>query len=273
MATVFGAQTIEAEFDGGNSASDSYGAVNLVFSCAPKESGLEAESFSAPIGRARTRSGSALVPVLTLVLWVGCITTGLAGLMLPYLHPRPPAVPTPPMVAELLNVELVSDPLPPLNPAPPHLLQPPPLEQPAVVPPAKSMVAVAAPSPQIAFAVPIEAPAPVVPVSKASYRTVDVPVVEPAPAAAPQPLTFGEGEGKQPAPEYPRQAMRQGQEGVVTVRLTVGQDGRILAAEASSPAPWPLLNDAALRAVRTRWRFAAGPVRAYEVSIRFQLNQ
>lgn len=136
-------------------------------------------------------------------------------------------------------------------------------------------MAVAAPAPDIAFAVPIAAPARIVPAAEASYRTVEV-KPEPAPAPAPivaQPLTFGQGEGRQPAPEYPRQALRQGQEGVVTVRMTVGEDGRVLAAEAVSPSPWPLLNQSALRVVRSRWRFLPGTLRAYEVAIRFQLNR
>lgn len=91
-----------------------------------------------------------------------------------------------------------------------------------------------------------------------------------APAPA-QTLTYGQGEGRQPAPEYPRQAVREGQEGTVRVRFTVGESGRVLAAEAIDPCPWPLLNEAALRAIRERWRFRSGAPRAYEVSIRFAL--
>jgi TonB family protein len=88
-----------------------------------------------------------------------------------------------------------------------------------------------------------------------------------------QPLTFGQGEGRQPAPEYPRRAMQEGQEGLVGVRFTVGENGRVLTAEPIAPAPWPLLNEAALRAVRERWRFRPGPPRSYEVAIRFELKR
>jgi protein TonB len=84
-------------------------------------------------------------------------------------------------------------------------------------------------------------------------------------------LTFGEGEGKQPAPDYPRQAMRLGQEGTVLVRLAVDAGGRVVDAQTAIPSPWPLLNQAALRAVRERWRFREGPKRSYEVVIRFEL--
>ena len=223
------------------------------------------------------REASALVPMLTLVLWLGSLSIGVAGFVLPYLRPQPPVKAPPPVIAELLNVELTSDPLPPANPAPPppNLLQPPPIAPQQITPPPPQMMSVAAPSPQIAFAVPIAAPARVIPVQQASYRTVETPPVVEAPPAplAPTPLTFGQGEGRQPAPDYPRESLRQGQEGTVTVRMTVGGDGSVLAAEASLPSPWPLLDSAALRVVKSRWRFTPGPLRAYEVAIRFQLNK
>lgn len=86
-------------------------------------------------------------------------------------------------------------------------------------------------------------------------------------------LTLGQGEGRQPAPEYPRQAARQRQQGTVVVQFTVGEDGRVQVAEAVTPSPWPLLNAAAVRTVRERWRFRAGPARLYQVAIRFELTQ
>src|SRR5690606_11982859 len=100
---------------------------------------------------------------------------------------------------------------------------------------------------------------------------VEPPVEVAAPAPPVQTLTYGRGEGRQPAPDYPRVAVRQGQEGVVRVRFSVGEDGRVLGAEAVGRCPWPLLNDSALRAVREKWRFPRGAVRLYEVAIRFEL--
>jgi TonB family protein len=236
------------------------------------------EITRAPVPLAlRPHEEAGLVPVLTFVIWVGCVFIGIAGFVLPYLRPQPLFKTPPPVIAELLNVELTSDPLPPAHPAPPppNLLRPPPVAPPQAIPPLPQMMSVAAPSPQIAFAVPIAAPATVVPVKEASYRTVEKPqVIETSPAPpVPQPLTFGQGEGRQPAPEYPRESLRQGQEGTVTVRMTVAEDGRVVAAEASQSSPWPLLDSAALRVVKSRWRFAPGPLRAYEVAIRFQLNK
>jgi TonB family protein len=215
------------------------------------------------------------IPVLTLVIWSGCLLVGLAGAVWAYARPAPPAQEPPPITAEILNVELFaadSSPSPELLPTP-NLLQPPPLTAPPV-PSAPPPMAVAAPSPEIAFAVPITAPARIVPAVEASFRNLDAPISEPTPARlTPQSLTFGQGEGKQPAPEYPRVAQREGQEGVVTVLLSVGLDGRVLTAEAASPSPWPLLNDAAIRAVKNRWRFTPGGSRLFEVAIRFQLKK
>jgi TonB family protein len=60
---------------------------------------------------------------------------------------------------------------------------------------------------------------------------------------------------------------------VVTIRFSVGEDGRVISAEAVSPSPWSMLNDAALRVVRGRWRFREGSPRLYEVAIRFELTK
>jgi protein TonB len=134
------------------------------------------------------------------------------------------------------------------------------------------LLAVAEPSPAIAFALPVEGPVRVVEPAQAAFVRPATPVT-PASAPAAQPLTYGQGEGRQPAPSYPLAARRQGQEGTVLVRFTVGENGRVLAAEAAQPSPWPLLNDSALEAVRERWRFRPGPVRIYEVSIQFVLKK
>jgi periplasmic protein TonB len=223
------------------------------------------------------RDESRAIPVLTLITWTLCVAVGVAGFVLRYEEPTPSVKTPPPVIAQTLVVELTHDPVPPVSQAAPKLpsFQPPPLAPQVTLPSAPPTITVAAPSPNIAFAVPIQAPTHIADAAQASYRTVLTQHVETAPAtaAAPQPLTYGVGEGKQPAPEYPRLAMRQGQEGVVVVRMSVAADGRVVAADAATPSPWPLLNDAALRVVRQRWHFSAGTPRTYEVAIRFQLNR
>jgi protein TonB len=91
--------------------------------------------------------------------------------------------------------------------------------------------------------------------------------------SAPTRLTYGVGEARQPAPEYPPEAQRAGEEGTVIVQFTVDENGHITSAEASTPSPWPSLNNAAVRAVRDTWRFPTGPSRNYEVVIQFELRK
>lgn len=214
--------------------------------------------------------------VFTLVLWSVCLAVGAVGFALPYERPRPPRAPEAPILTQPLQVELTQEWFAPpeMLPSPPDPLSPPPppdaLTLPAIVQP----IAVAEPGPAIAFPLPVQGPTRLVDVSRADYavppvRSATASVESPGPVA--QPLTFGQGQGRQPAPDYPATARRQGQEGTVLVRLTVGENGRVLAAEAALPSPWPLLNEAALRAVRERWSFPRGPARLYEVPIRFEI--
>jgi TonB family protein len=195
--------------------------------------------------RRDTAHEASLLPVGTLVLWLVSVCVGVVGLLWP--RQPPPAVPAPtPTDALLLNVEAT-------NPRPTaEVSLPSPPEEPVVV----------APSPAIAFAEPVNAP----------VHIATAPRIAATHPAIIQ-LTFGEGEGAQSPPDYPSEAVINGQEGTVVVRLTVDQDGRVTDAVVVSPCAWPLLNNAAVRTVRTTWHFRRGPARSYEVSIQFQLNR
>jgi protein TonB len=219
-----------------------------------------------------------VLPVATLVIWTLTFATGLVGLAVPYSRPTPPAPKPPPIVAETLQVELTSEPLPNLPLATPALAQPPSLEAPPATPQEPVNLIPVASAEKVAFAVPVEGPTVLVEARHAAYAAPAAPVERRPPIArpvqsAPQRLVYGHGEGRQPAPEYPYRARREGQEGSVIVRFSVGENGSVLAAEAAAPCPWPLLNQAAVNAVRERWRFRPGPVRLYEVSIKFQLQR
>ena len=133
---------------------------------------------------------------------------------------------------------------------------------------APAPLAVAQPSPAIAFAVPVAGPIRLVPLSQAAYSRPTPPVWQ---APRVQTLTFGQGEGRQPAPEYPRRALQERQQGVVVIRFVVGENGQVSSAETTQPCAWPALNEAALRTVRERWQFPSGDLRIYEIAIRFQL--
>lgn len=74
-----------------------------------------------------------------------------------------------------------------------------------------------------------------------------------------------------PKPRYPTVARSRGQTGTVVVEFVVGENGRVVSARAKNPSPWPLLNNAALDAVRG-WRFPPGGVTTYTRPIVFNLN-
>ena len=212
-----------------------------------------------------------IMPVFVLVMWLGCLLVGTLGFALPYPRPDSKTPPRKPK-AEAINVELVTAPslldATALSPT----LASGSSSATSVEPGIPRPIPVAHPSPALAFAVPLEAP---VKVATARNARPDVRTDGASSAAAPpaQPLVFGRGEGQQPAPDYPLRARREGQEGTVVVRMTVGEDGHVKTAEAVSPSPWPLLNEAAVSTVRERWHFPAGGLRNYEVSIHFELTR
>ena len=233
--------------------------------------------------------GARALHILTLVLWTLVLSIGLLGLVLPYERPQPPAPTLESVVFQPLDVEILAEPPPTAEPSqvqatplrPPQFLEG--LQPPGILEP----IALFQPTPSIPFQIAtvkspisLETPRPSTQ-TVASFSHLSMASTLPPPSERPHAasestaiiLTFGEGEGKQPAPEYPRQAERQGQEGDVLVRLRVDEHGKATFVELATACSWPLLNQAALRVVRERWRFREGPPRLYEVSIRFQLNR
>lgn len=225
--------------------------------------------------RAPVAVGGSWIALITFTGWVVLLLGGVVGFALPYARPQTPPVDDALPPVELLEVELgeASETPPQSSPTPVNDPEPPPLLEPVAPPDAPPMIEVAEMSDAVAFALPVEAPARVVEASRASYATpaVEQPVATAAPTV--QALTFGAGEGRQPAPEYPWRARREGQEGTVGVVFAVGPDGRVTAAEISRSSPWPLLNTEALRVIRREWRFPRGEARRYDVNIRFELSR
>ena len=95
----------------------------------------------------------------------------------------------------------------------------------------------------------------------------------------------GEGRGDarvayaaNPRPEYPLIARRMGMEGVVLLSVLVRRDGDVGDIDLQQSSGFPALDDAALRTVRSRWRFVPArkdgePVDArVTVPIRFRLS-
>jgi protein TonB len=234
----------------------------------------------------RTRQVS-LVALLALVVWGGSVAVGAVGIAHPhdYHTPAPPKKELPP--AELIKVELTDAAISEFAGESSEVMGLPlPMETPATPPPVAidapelpQLIPVATPE-TVAFAIPVEGPVQVVEAPKAAYiappketKSDDsVPATVGNAIPAPTRLTFGQGAGRQPAPDYPYQAVRRNQTGTVRIRFTVGENGRVTDAEAVQPCEWDLLNNSAVSAVRTRWRFPSGQERIYEVDIRFEIK-
>ncbi len=203
-----------------------------------------------------------LIQVITLVLWAGCLVVGIIGFLHPYSLSSEASSKTRVMVAEKNTIKLTLSEQP----------QAPPPPQPSAklsTPPATPALVVITPSARLTPIINASQPEPAVAAQLASTSTAD-PTGRQSSA---QPLAFGQGEGRQPLPAYPSTARLLGQEGTVTVRINVMETGGIASAEIASRSHWPLLNEAAIRTVRERWRFAPGKARIYEVAIRFSLRR
>jgi protein TonB len=207
------------------------------------------------------------ISAASLVIWVVCLTIGLLGLALPYSRPNQRVNAPEPPVVQMLQMELQESPQPASNPE-------------TTTEPVLSMSEMTAPqplpvaqlSPSVAFAVPVARPARTVMLQQAAYKTAYPPFPPAQQPPKPQTLTFGQGEGKQPAPDYPRRSIQERQEGVVGIRFVVGENGSVSSVEVLQPSAWPALNDAALRTIRDRWQFPSGKLRLYDIAIRFHLT-
>ena len=79
-------------------------------------------------------------------------------------------------------------------------------------------------------------------------------------------------------PPYPRFAREQGWEGTVTLRLVIGQDGKVASATTRKSSGYPILDDSAVQAVQ-QWTFQPAqngefPITAkVDLPIRFDLAQ
>lgn len=220
---------------------------------------------------------ASLSDILTLANWPVVLFIGLTGFVVAYQRPMvkdPEKVDTPPV--EILEVELVADSVSLVQDTfPPDTMSdmPPPIAPESAPPAAPELISVADPS-QVAFALPVEGDVRLVDASEASYYAPGDGTDQAMTSAIPTTrLTFGRGEGQQPAPRYPPKAVRQGQEGRVGITFVVGENGRVASAEATSPCSWRLLNREALRVVEERWRFSRGAIRRFEVFIDFQLSR
>ncbi len=78
------------------------------------------------------------------------------------------------------------------------------------------------------------------------------------------------GRFRNPAPAYPYQAIRQGQQGVVLLEVRVDKAGRPTSVEISESSGFSLLDESALRTVR-RWKFDPAHVGFLPVNARIRI--
>jgi protein TonB len=204
----------------------------------------------------KDETGNTLLPVFTAVVWLVCTAGGVAGLRLQYQQSAARAKQFPPVTVEHMDVRMIGS---PANAA---------AKSDATSPPAQITPQLASPPPmpaQIAMPEPLALkPAPAPRTATPAVSTQSPPV---------QHLVFGTGEGDKPPPDYPSEARIAHQQGTVVVRFSVDENGHVIDAQAAVPCPYPLLNQAAVRAVRDTWSFPSGKPRTFDVSFQFELHQ
>ncbi len=79
--------------------------------------------------------------------------------------------------------------------------------------------------------------------------------------------------GERPQPPYPRIALDQGQQGSVTLRMTVDEAGLIKTIEVAQSSGFPILDRSAMEFVKRRWTVPSGKgARIYEATINYKIQ-
>lgn len=218
-----------------------------------------------------------MTQLATLMVWVFFVAVGVIGVIWqnPLLHADRAVPPPTPMTIDV-STQMPSS--PDAGPADSTPQPDPPDPQPAL-PPAPP--AVAEPSPAIAFALPtanvprIVAPAvavPTAPPARAVHPAVNSHPTGPTAApAAPHRLVLGQGEGQYIKLVYPEEAQIAGEEGTVEVQFTQDNAGQVTEAHLATACRWPILNQAALHAIRET-NFPKGLADTHVITIEFRFQ-
>src|SRR5271163_3524601 len=201
-----------------------------------------------------------MTQLATFSIWLLCAAVGMVGAFVPTIADRP-AFSAPKELTIDVSTDVPSVPNTPDIVATPRA---PADRQPSLPPAAPAM---AAPSPEIAFAIPAPGavrPVPVVATPIAPPRT-------PAPTSAIHHLVLGQGEAQYIKLDYPEEAQLNGEEGSVGVQFTQDDAGHVTDAHLPRPSRWPLLNNAALKAVR-QTAFPPGQPGTYDIPFEFKLQ-
>jgi protein TonB len=140
----------------------------------------------------------------------------------------------------------------------------------AETPQVAMVVAVANPS-SVAFPVPVQG---AVAIARSAAAASPPPPLNRAP---PQPVKFDPNNsvvgGSFPHPEYPPSAQRNQYQGTTVIRILVDVSGAVTDAHVEKSSGFTILDDAALRVVKSRWRFPPGAVRDYIWPCIFRLEE
>ena len=137
----------------------------------------------------------------------------------------------------------------------------------------RGVVAVTLDAPTVAFSVPTVGNL-LVPLTMAQAPSLH-PLKGAVPLSAPrieqiEPTGIG---GSRPAPPYPEECLRNGEEGRVVLRIEVDESGRITSVTIQESSGHPQLDGTTARYVKQHWLFApANGLRTYQAPIVFQLN-
>ena len=213
-----------------------------------------------------------LIPCATAVAWAGLLVVGTAQLHLVRSAVVPRSAPVDPVV-QAINVSLGD----PGQPESPPTDQTPAL--PADLPPPPPQLQPIPDSPALTQIAPAPAMRPQSVARMASTNPGKSPAEHPphpaggATAGQPnyQPVGAGTLIGDMPDPQYPEEARDAGQQGTVVVWFTVDTNGGVTDVKVHTPCRWPILNAAAVEAIRDNWGpFQSGPKRYFEKSITYR---
>ena len=175
---------------------------------------------------------------------------GLIGIKSPRVITRPLSE-----VQEPIAVEFTPPEQQPQPEQPKQDEEPPPQDTPVDTPQVAPVVAVVE-SPAVAFSVPVQG---AVTIAKEVRYAVPPPPITQTPRGPTKfdPNAAGDS-GSYPPPAYPSIAKRNRYEGTVEISFTVDEQGMISAADIKKSSGYPVLDQAALDVVKSRWRFPPG---------------
>ncbi len=203
------------------------------------------------------------------IAWVDSICAlfliiGLIGLRPPRIVEKP--ITPPPEIVPVIFTPPEEQPKPQPQTKPPEEPQET-QEAPVEAPPIPTVVA--ANTPNVAFAVPVEGPVALAPMSRAAPPP-------PITQVAPQPKKFvpGQGEGGTfPWPtSYPREAREQRLQGTVMLSVVVDQQGLPTQVDIKESSRHFVLDRFAVQWVKNHWRWLPGETRYYYVPFQFNLQ-